>query len=318
MKKRLPNFFVVGAAKAGTTSLYHYLRVHPQIHMSPIKEPHHFAKDIDVAAFSKSYERTLLSDPLDFVAGDMHAPVHAAHVTEWDLYAQLFRNARDEKAIGEVSNSYLYSSRAAEEIRAAIPDARIIMVLRNPLERAFSQYLMEARIGLVRRSFIEELEEDVRRPDKAWGGDSRCYVEMGLYYEQVRRFLEQFPRERVAIHLFDDMQEDVVGFLGRVYAFLGVDPSFAPPDLTKSNTAQLPRVPLLNFGLYQAGLKTALRRVLPEKMKRLCKRVYYADATSSRLTASDRAKMIGFFRSDVRRLEYLIGRDLSHWTEMPG
>jgi hypothetical protein len=314
---KLPNFFVVGAAKAGTTSLYHYLRAHPQIYMSSIKEPHYFAKDIDVASFSGNYEKTLLPDPCGFIGSDMRDAAHSAHVTEWNHYVQLFRKASGEKAIGEASNSYLYSSRGAAEIRAAVPDARIIVILRNPVERAFSQYLMDVRIGLARRSFIEEIERDLRRPDKSWGNDSRCYVETGLYYEQVLRYLEHFPRERVAVFLFEEMQRDLLGLLRRIYGFLGVDPSFVPSNLRRFNQAQLPRIALVNVVLYRTGLKTLLQRALPMRMKDLLKRAYYTEATSLRLTTADRTRMTGLFRDDVRRLERLIGRDLAHWIEMP-
>ena len=169
MEPRLPNFFVVGAGKAGTTSLYNYLKAHPQIYMSPIKEPHHFATDIDVTAFSEDYRKTCLQDVSGYVRGDMTEPVHVAHVTGRDDYLRLFRHAVDEVAIGEISNSYLVSKRAAVEIRAAVPHARIIMVLRDPVARAYSQYLMDLRIGYVRRSFMEEFETDVARPDASWG-----------------------------------------------------------------------------------------------------------------------------------------------------
>ena len=314
MNSRLPNFFVVGAGKAGTTSLYNYLKAHPQIFMSPIKEPNHFATDIDASAFSEDYRRTLLHDVSGYVRGDMTEPVHIAHVSERDDYLKLFRQAGDALAVGEISNSYLNSTTAAAEIRSAVPHARIVMILRDPVDRAYSQYLMDVRIGYVRRPFVEELEADLAQPDKSWGGEGRGYVERGLYHDHVRRYLDTFPRDQVAIYLFEDMRQDLVGLLGQLYGFLGVDSDFVPADLGKSNAAQVPRTHLLNFLLFQSGFKTILQRVVPAGLRPLLKRLYYAAPESRRLDETERGRMIGFFRDDIRRLEVLIDRDLSRWV----
>ena len=129
--------------------------------------------------------------------------VHIAYVKKYEDYIGLFRKVRDEKAIGEASAAYLCSQRAAREIKARIPAAKILITLRNPIERAFSHYLMDLQLGRITGSFAEELHEDLKRPDKGWSR-TRMYIEQGLYFEQVKHFLEVFGRERVRIYFSQD------------------------------------------------------------------------------------------------------------------
>src|SRR5262245_1508584 len=128
----LPNFFVVGTGKAGTTSLYHYLRQHPQIYMSPVKEPCYFASEIRPENMASAYVSHIrrLSRNLPRLLDDGR-PVSPLGwvVSEWDDYLRLFRQVAGETAIGEASAAYLWSATAARNIAAAAPDARIIMIL---------------------------------------------------------------------------------------------------------------------------------------------------------------------------------------------
>lgn len=175
----LPTFFVVGAAKAGTTSLWHYLAAHPEIHMSSIKEPNYFGKDIDTRTFSGEYKSQLLRDYRPCVNGKAQQPAGIAHVSNWEEYVGLFAGARGEKPTGEWSASYLFSCTAAEEIATAVKDAMIVIVLRDPKE-AYSQYLMDVRIGCAGEKFLEEVERDFNATRKGWG-NSCLYIENGLW-----------------------------------------------------------------------------------------------------------------------------------------
>src|SRR5579863_1241705 len=135
--QRLPNFFIVGAPKAGTTSLYHYLDQHPEIYMSPVKETNHFASEIRLAGFADELQEQVKRDMRamqKYLAGPMSEKRFGAVGLEWDDYLKLFRNATDEKAIGEASVCYLWSRTAAKNIFARIPRAKIIMILRDPAE----------------------------------------------------------------------------------------------------------------------------------------------------------------------------------------
>lgn len=171
MKARLPTFFIVGAAKAGTTSLYAYLKHHPQVVFFDMKEPH-------------------------FYAG-LHPSPSQRHripgVQDRRDYLALFRKASSSVAIGDASPSYRWSAVAPFRIRDDIPDAKIIVLLRDPVERAFSHYLMDHREGVTDLGFYDALVTDMNRPDKGWG-ISQLYVEIGMYASPLERYLDVFPR----------------------------------------------------------------------------------------------------------------------------
>lgn len=191
-EQKLPNFFVVGAAKAGTTSVYNYLSRHPEVYMSPVKEPHYFASDMNTEHFRDNYKPVMNKDLTTYLEGDLKEPVFQAYIREWSQYVKLFKNVKNEKAIGEVSNSYLYSATAAKNIHDKIPDAKIIIILRNPVDRAFSHFIMDLRTGYSEPPFMDAMKKDMALPLKGWGV-SNLYVEIGLYYEQVKRYMELFP-----------------------------------------------------------------------------------------------------------------------------
>ena len=140
---RKPNFFIVGAAKAGTTALYYYLKRHPDVFMCPIKEPHYFSSDIRYENFSTFHKRVHSKLKIrDYLQNSQLYEVHIDWVTGWMDYLALFRESNGEKAIGEASTGYLYSESAAANIAEKCPKAKIIIVLRDPIERAFSHYKM--------------------------------------------------------------------------------------------------------------------------------------------------------------------------------
>jgi hypothetical protein len=197
-----PNFFIVGAAKAGTTSLYAGLRQHPEVFMCYPKEPHHF---------------TQVNPPHQL-------RWHFEGYTDRHRYLRLFEGSRGFRAIGEASTSYLWHPQGARRIRRQVPDARIIISLRDPVERAYSHYLMHVREGIQSLSLYDALAEDLKRTEEAWA-ISHFYVGKGRYAKQVRRYLEVFGRDRVKIVLFDDLKRDPVAKLLEVVQFLGLDPA---------------------------------------------------------------------------------------------
>src|SRR5215471_4759326 len=227
-RKYLPNFFVVGAPKAGTTSLYYYLDQHPQIYMSPIKEPNFFASEIrpeNVADELKAENGRDQAELCEYLHGPMTEKRFGGMVTEGEDYLRLFQGVREEKAIGEASVCYLWSKTAAENILRAVGEARILMILRDPAERAFSQYLDCLARGRLRQSFAKHIEQS--RQDTG-GKFTVAYplLELGLYYEQVKRFLKRFGEKSVLILLHEDYSGDLKLSLQRIYRFLDVDPHF--------------------------------------------------------------------------------------------
>ena len=174
-----PDFFIVGAQNSATSTLYAFLRQHPDIFMPALKEPHYFSQLPPV----------------------WHMQYPITHVSRQDSYLSLFSAVGKTKYKGEASSSYLWSDDAPSRIHRANPSAKIVIILRNPVERAYSHYLMDVREGRQSLPFMDAIQEDWSRRDKGYGV-SRLYVELGLYYRQVKRYLAIFGRKQVKVVLF--------------------------------------------------------------------------------------------------------------------
>jgi hypothetical protein len=309
-QERHPNFFIVGAAKAGTTSLYHYLSAHTDIFMSPIKEPNYFAKDV-VNRLPVEARRVLQLNYRAFVRTGRACD--DAFVPTWDQYCELFSRTGAQCAIGEASTFYLLSTHAAKDIRDACPGAKIIIVLRDPVERAYSHYLMNLRAGSARGGFLAEFREGLKE-----GTEERAsfvYRSMGMYSRQVERYLRYFPVERVKILLYDDMRSNLNSFVRSVLQFLEVDSDVELVSQERFNRARLPRYPRLNALLLSTGLKKWFARVAPAPAARFAWQVFFTDRAVPRLSMEERAQALPFFRDDIERLQTLIGRNLSRWLQ---
>jgi hypothetical protein len=314
---RLPNFFIVGTGKAGTTSLYSYLRQHPQIYMSPVKEPAYFASEIRGANLSEALRRhvglqslelpKVLHDgrpckPLGWIAG------------EWEDYERLFQGANGEKAIGEASAVYLWSSTAAANIRARLPEAKIIMILRDPAERAFSQYLHQLSVGLTRSTFREHLCECAR------GGKRTIsavypFLEIGLYHQQVKRFLDLFPRDQIRIHWFEEAWRNPASLLADIFQFLDVDDAFQPDLSRKTHQRRAPRFVGLHFLLKRSGLWYPSKAIIPAGLRASLRQFGFRRGRSLTMDTEDRRYLVDYYRDDIHRLAALLDRDLAAWLQ---
>lgn len=311
-----PNLFVVGAMKAGTTTLYRYLAGHPDIFMSPVKEPHHFCVDVEIGRLAPRYREA--SAGLDaYLDGPMDRERHMAYVPERGRYLRLFRDAGGRRWRGEASPSYLLSERAPAEIRAASPDARVVILLRDPVDRALSHYRMDLGGGIVRASFAEAVRADRRAEGMGYPTES-LYLAMGMYARQVRRWMEAFPAGHVRVHLFDDLRARPHAVTADLAAFLGVDPAGFRAAAEHQNRAAAPRWVLVNWVLHHSGLKTMVRRLAPRAVLRAGKRMWYRKPAGATASPQTRAELRALFAPDVAELSALIGRDLSHWTAGPG
>ena len=294
----MPNFLIVGAQKAGTTSLHYYLKQHPQIYMSPRKEPHFFE------GRHRDFYRP----------GRMMPPV-----TNLADYQVLFEGVTDEKAIGEASASYLYSPMAPSLIKRSIPDARLIAILRNPADRAYSNYLHCVRGG--RESivdFAEALRVEEERIKRNWG-PLWHYKQKGFYYAQVKRYLDTFGRDLFKVWLYEDLRTQPLDVLRDVLEFLEVDDTFVPDMSIEHNTSALPR----NKTLYRATKKLAgrnpvlklaiLERCLPARPRQYVKHRIFVQPPP--FPAEIREQLLDTYTEDILKIQGLIGRDLSPWLE---
>lgn len=312
---RKPDFFIVGAAKAGTTSLYNYLRLHPDVYFSPIKEPHFFSSDINVEEMRSDFKRNVQTDISDYLKNSLGSPRHGAFVRKLDQYQQLFSLAGNQKRIGESSVSYLFSTVAAQQIKTYSPDARVIIILREPVERAFSHYLMDLRIGYETGSFIAAVEADYRKARRGWG-QSHLYVELGLYHQQVKRYLEVFQPSKIKIILHDDFRKAPEKVLSELYAFLEISDRTSEIDFSvRHNKAELPKSRMLQRIEKMPFVQKILADYIPGSLRRKLKSGFYSTDKLPKLTIEDRKALAHYFHDDVLKLGKLINRDLTQWLQ---
>lgn len=296
----LPNFLIIGAAKAGTTALYHYLKQHPQAYMSPEKETNFFAFEGQEVHFSGPGDEKMSESTIVTLEG----------------YKEQFEDASNEVAIGEASPWYLYSDRAAENIHRHVPNAKLIVVLRNPVDRAFSSYLHLARDGRERLTFEEGLSLEEKRIAQGWEYIWH-YRQAGLYATQVERFLSLFHREQVRFYLYDDLVADPVRFLSDIYEFLNLDTSFMPNTSLRPNTSGLPKNQLLGRLLLRPNpLKATVKLLTPKQFRyNLGQRINQRLLEKPSLSKETRQKLLCGYRDDISSLQDLVGLDLSTWFE---
>ena len=310
LKHKLPNFFVVGAAKAGTTSIYNYIKQHPEVYLSPIKEPNFFSTDIDINKFRKNYRKEIEEAYKQFFK--YGKSTHLTFIRNWNDYYKLFESVNDEKAIGEFSTSYLYSKVAAKNIYNNIENAKIIIVLRNPIERAFSHYIMDLKIGYTNLGFMEAIKKDMNAKEKGWGITS-LYLELGEYYEQVKRYIEIFPQRNIKIYLFEDLK-NTKDFVLDIYKFLNINPDIYFPDITqKFNKGKVPKLKTTFYIAKKIGLIDLGRRITPSIVKNRLKKIFFSEKSLPKLTKEEKNFLISYYEDDIKKLSKLIERDLSHW-----
>lgn len=298
-----PNFLIIGAPKCGTTALYHVLKQHPEIYMSPVKEPHYFTFNGEIPIFNgpggSYFRRVAVTSPVD--------------------YLMLFASAHGYHAIGEASPSYLRSQVAATRIFNSLPTAKIIVLLRQPADRAYSHF-QYSRANAVEplSSFSDALEQESLREANGWS-PIHFYRQGGFYFSSLSRYFELFPREQIRVYLYEDWNESPEAVLQDLFRFLGVDELFRP-EIRRSNVTLLARSDRLN----QLAKK-------PERTEHLLTPLMPAVLTKSIITGirsinnkfnlykppaispEIRRQLTEGYREDILKLQKLIDRDLSRW-----
>ncbi len=305
-----PNFFLVGAAKSGTTSLSAWLESHPDLFLSPIKEPNYFSDNIDVSKFRKGYLKSF--DAEDSIEAKPYVKRQIAFIRDEELYAQLFKPNNSMVLVGECSTSYLYSEVAADNIHAFNPESKIIVILRNPAERAYSHYLMAVQMGLEKRDFLTAFKRDRKKLDKGWG-ISELYFELGEYSKQIKRFQKVFPKNQIKVVLFEDWIQQPKETQESICKFLNVS-IFAALKNEVLNKSVSPRNPMLHRVLMRSGLKDLAKRVLPSEFFDKIKGGQYKDKNEV-LASDERKYLINLYRDDILDLQDVLKRDLSNWLK---
>lgn len=295
----MPNFLILGAAKAGTTSVFHYLNQHPEIYMSPVKEPRFFAPE-----FYQTYCHGLLRSN--------------ARKTNFTLaeYQSLFAGVSDEVAIGEASTEYLYFSETPKRIKQTIPNAKLIAILRNPIERAYSAFSYQVRDGCETLSFERALQNEAKRIENKWRPGWH-YKECGFYYTQLKRYFDVFESEQIRVYLYENLKIDPLSFVRDIYRFLEVDPSFVP-ILSRKNTSYIPKNKYINSLIVKDSLfKSTVKNILPSNITQaIAKKVKIINISSeTKLNSKVRQQLLQAYKKDILELENLLQKDLSLWLE---
>ncbi len=302
-----PNFLIAGAAKSGTTSLFHYLNQHPEVYI-PQKKECRFFSDIapDFVGFDSPHGQKVIQELRKSIVRDVRQ------------YAALFEPARRKKAVGDASPDYLfYYKKSIPNIKRLLGDAaKIIIILRNPIERAFSMYLHLKRERLDEASFEEALDQEQARIAHNWWWGFYL-VTPGFYYDQVKAYVEQFPKVKVC--LYEDLEADPQGLMRDLFAFVGVRADFTPNISVRYNVS----------GLKQSRLAKALAscpwmKPIVERAQRSAGTNGYVSKHPGLLThllcersampKRTEARLKHLYRDDVTRLGRLIGRDLTGWV----
>jgi hypothetical protein len=309
--KRVPNLFIVGAPKSGTTSLYVYLKGHPQVFLTPVKEPCYFSADL---ALDKS--------------GNF-----LRYVEDEARYFALFDDAGDAKLAGEASTRYLYSSVAPRLIHGASPEARIIAMLRNPVDMIHSLHAHKLAAGtedITDFAAALDAEDDRhagRRIPEYSNPKLATYRERALFGEQVERWLTIFGRERVHVIVFEDMVANPRTEFRRTLEFLGIDPDYQPESFAAHNVAHGARSPLLRRVFNSRPVQWVAWRALPRligdtKTRALVRRVSQSglqrrSIAREKIDPALRRSLEAYYAADVGKLSQLLGRDMAAFWFAP-
>jgi hypothetical protein len=326
---RSPNFFVIGAPRSGTTSLYEYLDAHPDVFMSTVKEPDFFIQPaLTLAHPLGGTERADL---------DTDAARFEELAKQLQSYRSLFAGASGEARVGEASAVYLGNPVAPWHLRGYVPEAKLIAVLRNPTERAFSHLVHGKRIyaehgqtsavgaeGMsVDDAFAAAVDTALRDgPFEETKSDPEVWVQSGFYHLHLTRFLSYFPAGQMKIFLFEDLSQRPREVMREIYGVLGIDETFELPTTEAFNASVVPRSQRL-FSLFTTknSLMRKAKALAPTKVRAMALR------TRNRFLGVGKpppdpglaSKLDAIYRDDIIALQDHLGRDLSAWlSEPPG
>tara|TARA_B100000767_G_C19761829_1_gene535494 strand:+ start:1340 stop:2227 length:888 start_codon:yes stop_codon:yes gene_type:complete len=292
----LPNLLIVGAAKSGTTSLHNYLNQHPSVFMCSPKEPHFLInKEI----------------------GEQRIPRGVLNIED---YKALFKEASNKMYRGESSVMYLlFPEFAIKNINKYLSkDVKIIVMLRNPVERAYSGYQHVKRYNLMESlSFEKALDQSENRYHNTSNmTPASRYLELGMYFEQVKIFIEEF--DNVHVIIYDDYKNDFSSEMDNVFKFLDV-------DAFKVNTEEKYMVGgwewknkrIKSFMMKKSPFKTVLKFLLPFKsLRKIIRKILQkVNRNKIEMMNSDTESWLKeYYKSDVEKLSLLLDKDLNNWT----
>jgi len=276
-----PNFFIVGTPKSGTTSLFHYLQEHPEVFLPEIKEPHFFS----CPEVQNTYYKIKI-------------------IESKEDYQELYQATKSYLAVGDLSSSYLFHTETAKRISAYNLESKIIIVLRNPVERAISHYLMDVNLGYINVPLIEILQNK----DK-YKLFYQEYVALGFYEKQIANYKKHFPDAQLHIILSSSLYTNTVETVKDICRFINVSPDFTPDFSTKHNQYREPRFGFIKQILKSDILKKGIPTNLKDKLKPL---IFNLKAEKPKLEA-EKQLLKALYEKSIVETEMLISKDLTSW-----
>jgi hypothetical protein len=280
--------FIVGAPKSGTTSLHYYLNEHPEILMSSVKEPDFFS------------DKEIVDQGLYY---------GTSRINTSQKYHNLFSDNKDEKIFGESSVSYLFYPEVPKRIKEYNTEAKIIIMLRNPVDRAFSHYLMDFRLGLLSDRF-----EDVF--NKKEGLKFQQYFLLGNYYSQVKRYFDEFSKENVHIIWYSDFKKDAEKEVQKVFNFISVDFNYKVNFENVHNSFSMPKNKIIRKIYSIVWLRKLLSFLFPSTIVKFIKAMLFKKENKPRITTKNRKIFTEYYLDEICKLEALLSINLSEWKKL--
>ena len=286
----LVDFFIVGAPKAGTTSLFYYLNKNKGICMSSIKEPNFFSsQDLKI---QKIYYDSLILDNLK-------------------EYERIFTPKNKQQIIGEASVSYLFYPNVANRIFDYNPRSKIIIILRDPVERAFSHYSMDLRLGHVKQSLDELFDLGLNNKDNLF---FQQYILLGQYYEQVNRYIEVFGRENICVKFYDELKLDASSFYSDILKFLHQENDHNIDFNQPFNKSKLPSNKFIKW-LYSWPIIRKISLIFLPLSAIEFININFFKENNNIINNDLKSKLHSFFLEDIEKLEKLLSKDLKSWKK---
>ncbi|PWW81195.1 hypothetical protein CR164_11690 [Prosthecochloris marina] len=285
----IPNFIVVGAAKSGTTSLYQYLKQHNDIYMSFRKE---------IMFFDLNYYKGL------------------------EYYAKYFKGYNGEKAIGDISPSYMCDSNVPRRIAKILPKTKIIFLLRNPIDRIYSHYWDLVCWKIIKSDFRDAIHQSAIWK-KSYGYLEYDILEMGLYYKYINKYREYYSDDDIGVFLYDDMCEDVYAFMDKIFDFLNISKRVEIDLSDKVNQKRQHKNQILSKILVSERLREYVVSNMNEKTIKKLRKIYdnilsinTEKIKVEEIDDADKSFLLNFYKSDIEKLSCYLNRDLTQWLNI--
>ena len=279
--------FIVGTPKAGTTSLFHYLNAHPEIKMSSEKEPDYFSD-------KELYEQGL------YYGG--------SRIENLEKYNKLFSGGKEEKIMGEGSVSYLFYPQVPIRIKEYNPESKIIIMFRNPIERAFSHYLMDYRMGLTSDSFETIF-------DSKSGLNFQQYFLLGNYSSQIKNYFEVFEKENIHIIWYSHFKKNTPFEVEKVFDFLNLKSTHSIDFNKVHNSFSMPKNNFIRKIYSAVWLRKILAFMFPPKLIKLVRKIIFREGNKPKLQEDLRKKIQLYYQNEIKEMEQILSVNLSRWKK---